>query len=89
MCIRDSIYRGTIAEINQKIINSEIKLLGEFVLVVYSPSSHSNEFVMDERFCKPFLEYLPPSDASKLIAKITEHSKQDVYKYLLSISKSP
>jgi len=37
---------------------------------------------------QPFLEYMSPSDASKLIAKITSHSKQDVYKFLLSISNS-
>jgi len=30
---------------------------------------------------------LSPTEASKLIAKITSSSKQEVYKFLLSISK--
>ena len=42
---------------------------------------------LDKNFCRPFLDYLSPTDASKLIAKITSLSKQEVYKFLLSISK--
>ena len=42
---------------------------------------------LNEDFCLQFLEHLSPADASKLIAKITSFSKQEVYKFLLSISK--
>ena len=42
---------------------------------------------LDENFCRPFLDYLSPTDASKLIAKVTSFSKQEVYKFLLGISK--
>jgi len=40
-----------------------------------------------KNFCRLFLEYLSPSDASKLIAKITNNSKKDVYNFLVEVSK--
>ena len=83
----ESVYRGTIKEVLTLIKNNEIKLLGEFVILVYPGSHLSTSFNLDESFCRPFLDYLSPSDASKLIAKITSFSKQEVYKFLLEISK--
>ena len=67
--------------------NNEIKLLGEFVILVYPDSYLSTSLNLDENFCRPFLNFLSPTDASKLIAKITSFSKQEVYKFLLEISK--
>ena len=84
----ESIYRGSLDEIYSQLLNSEITLLGEFVIVIQSSLKSQSSYVLEEDFCKPFLEYMSPSDASKLIAKITSHSKQDVYKFLLSISNS-
>ena len=83
----ESIYRGTLEEIFRLIKTNQIKLLGEFVLLIHSSSSHSKDFDLDENFCRLFLDYLSPTDASKLIAKITNFSKQDVYKFLIQISK--
>jgi len=83
----ESIYRGTIKEIMALIKSDEIPLLGEFVVLVYSGSSLDEVFDLDENFCLPFLEFLSPTEASKLIAKITSFSKQEVYKFLLRISK--
>ena len=83
----ESIYRGTIKEIMALIQNDDIPLLGEFVILVYSGSSLSEGFDLNENFCRPFLDYLSPTDASKLIAKISSFSKQEVYKFLLEISK--
>ena len=83
----ESVYRGTIEEVLTLIKKNKIKLLGEFVILVY-PSSHPSLSInLDENFCRPFLNYLSPTDASKLIAKITSFSKQEVYKFLLEISK--
>ena len=84
----ESTYRGSLEEIYSQMLASKIKLLGEFVLVIQSSIKSQGPTDLDEAFCKPFLEYMPPSDASKLIAKVTNHSKQDVYKFLLSISNS-
>ena len=83
----ESIYRGTIAEIMALTKSDEIPLLGEFVVLVYPGSSLSEGFDLNENFCLPFLDYLSPTEASKLIAKITSFSKQEVYKFLIEISK--
>ena len=83
----ESIYRGTLEEIYNLIKNNKIKLLGEFVLLLNTDSSFRKDARLDDRFCRPFLDYLSPTDASKLIAKITSFSKHEVYKFLLEISK--
>tara|TARA_B100000787_G_C16119923_1_gene262184 strand:- start:94 stop:921 length:828 start_codon:yes stop_codon:yes gene_type:complete len=84
----ESIYRGSLEQIYSQMLESKIKLLGEFVLVIQSSKKLQASKDLDKEFCSPFLEYMSPSDASKLIAKITNHSKQEVYKFLLSISNS-
>ncbi len=83
----ESIYRGKPIEILNLIKENKIKLLGEFVILLNMNSSFRKDIKLDENFCRPFLEYLSPTDASKLIAKITSLSKQEVYKFLLEISK--
>ena len=83
----ESTYRGTLLEISNLIRDNEIKLLGEFVLLLNTNSSHVKDMKLDEDFCRPFLDYLSPADASKLIARITRFSKNEVYKLLLEISK--
>ena len=83
----ESIYRGSIEEILILIKKNDIPLLGEFVILVYPNPYLRKFFDLDENFCRPFLDYLSPTDASKLIAKITSFSKQEVYKFLIGISK--
>ena len=83
----ESIYRGSLEEISKLLKDSKIKLLGEFVVIVHSPRSVKDHFELDESFCRAFLEYLSPAEASKLIAKITHSTKQEIYKYLINISK--
>ena len=83
----ESVYRGKLGEILNLIKDGEIKLLGEFVLLLNTESSFVKDIKLDENFCRPFLDYLSPADASKLIAKITSFSKNEVYKFLLEISK--
>ena len=84
----ESIYRGSLDEIYSQLLRSEITLLGEFVLVIQSSLKSQASDELEEDFCKPFLDYMSPSDASKLIAKISSHPKQDIYKFLLTISNS-
>ena len=83
----ETIYRGTPEEILNLIKENKIKLLGEFVLLLNTNSSFGNDMNLDENLCRPFLDYLSPTDASKLIAKITSLSKHEIYKFLLQISK--
>ena len=84
----ESIYRGSLDEIYSQLLRSEITLLGEFVLVIQSSLKSQTSGELEEDFCKPFLDYMSPSDASKLIAKISSHPKQEIYKFLLTISNS-
>ncbi len=84
----ESIYRGSLQELYGQLIDSRITLLGEFVLVIHSSLKTQITSALDIDFCKPFLDYMSPADASKLIAKITNHSKQDIYRFLISISNS-
>jgi 16S rRNA (cytidine1402-2'-O)-methyltransferase len=83
----ESIYRGSLEEILTLVKTNKIKFLGEFALLIHPSKSHSKDFDLDENFCKPFLDYLSPTDASKLIAKITNFSKQDIYRFFIEISK--
>ena len=83
----ESIYRGTLEDIFNLFKKNEIKLLGEFVILLNMNTSFVKDISLDETFYRPFLDYLSPSDASKLIAKITGFSKQEAYKFLLEISK--
>ena len=83
----ESVFRGSLHEIHMLLKNKKINLLGEFVVAIYSELSAKQDTNLDEIFCKPFLDYLSPSDASKLIAKIINLPKQDIYKYLVEISK--
>ena len=83
----ETIYRGTPVEILNLIKENKIKLRGEFVLLLNMNSSFGKDIKLDENFCLPFLDYLSPTDASKLIAKVTSFSKNEVYKFLLKISK--
>jgi 16S rRNA (cytidine1402-2'-O)-methyltransferase len=85
----ESVYRGSLEELYEQLLDSKMTLLGEFVLVIHSSLKTQAATVLDRDFCKPFLNYMSPSNASKLIAKITNHSKQDIYKFLISISNSP
>ena len=83
----ESIYRGNLEDIFNLIKNNKIKLKGEFVLLLNMNTSFDKDIKLDETFCRPFLDYLSPSDASKLISKVTGFPKQEAYKFLLEISK--
>ena len=60
----ESIYRGSLDEIYSQLLRSEITLLGEFVLVIQSSLKSQTSDELEEDFCKPFLDYMSPSDAS-------------------------
>ena len=83
----ESIYRGSLREILNLIKRDKIKLRGEFVIVLNTSNSFIKKTKLDESFCRQFLDYLSPTDASKLISKISNLPKKEVYKFLLDISK--
>lgn len=83
--IHETIERGSIASIHEKIINNELVLKGEFVIVIEPYSSHKIKPVLDSKTYKLFLKHMAPKDAAKLISSITKENKRDVYKLLLEI----
>ena len=84
--IHETIERGTIASIKEKINSDEIVLKGEFVIVIEgSSAAEFKNTKLDKKIQKAFLENMPPKDAAKLISMITKENKRDVYKQLLEL----
>ena len=83
--IHETIERGTIASIKEKINNDELVLKGEFVIVIEGSSAEFKNTKLDKKIQKAFLENMPPKDAAKLISMITKENKRDVYKQLLEL----
>ena len=83
--IHETIERGTIASIIEKINSDELVLKGEFVIVIEGGSADIKNTKLDKKIQKAFLENMPPKDAAKLISMITKENKRDVYKQLLEL----
>ena len=83
--IHETIERGTIASIKEKINSDELVLKGEFVIVIEGSSTEFKKTKLDKKIQKAFLENMPPKDAAKLISMITNEHKRDVYKQLLEL----
>ena len=83
--IHETIERGTIASIKEKINSDELVLKGEFVIVIEGSSTEFKDTKLDKKIQKAFLEKMPPKDAAKLISMITNENKRDVYKQLLEL----
>ena len=83
--IHETIERGTIASIKEKINSDELVLKGEFVIVIEGSSTEFKNTKLDKKIQKAFLEKMPPKDAAKLISMITNENKRDVYKQLLEL----
>ena len=83
--IHETIERGTITSIIEKINSNELVLKGEFVIVIEGSSTKFKNTKLDNKIQKAFLENMPPKDAAKLISMITKENKRDVYKQLLEL----
>ena len=83
--IHETVERGTIASIIEKINRDELVLKGEFVIVIEGSSAEFKNTKLDKKIQKAFLENMPPKDAAKLISMITKENKRDVYKQLLEL----
>ena len=83
--IHETIERGTIASIIEKINSDELVLKGEFVIVIEGNSTEFKNTKLNKKIQKAFLENMPPKDAAKLISMITKENKRDVYKQLLEL----
>ncbi len=79
----EQIVRDTFSEINKKLESEEIKIKGEFVVIVEGAQevSISDEEVL--RINQILSEKCSPKDAAKLTAKITGRKKNEIYKLSL------
>ena len=76
--------RDSVSVINEKLEREEIKIKGEFVIVVegiQEVSASDEEFL---RINQILSEKLPPKDAAGLTAKITGKKKNEVYQLALN-----
>lgn len=80
----EQIVRASMAVINEKLENEEIRIKGEFVIIVEGAEkiSISDEEVL--RINQILSEKLPPKEAAGLTAKITGKKKNEVYKLALN-----
>ena len=75
--------RGSIKNIKEKLKNDEIILKGEFVIVVDGTNNKPYDINFDNKTRELYLKTLPPKDAAKLIATITNQNKRDIYNWLI------
>lgn len=83
----EQIVRDSFAKINEKLKSEEIKIKGEFVVIVEGAKETN---VMDKevlRINQILSEKLSPKDAAGLTAKITGRKKNEVYQLTLEHSK--
>ncbi len=80
----EQIVRDNFSEINEKLESEEIKIKGEFVVIVEGTQevSASDEEVL--RINQILSEKLPPKDAAGLTAKITGKKKNEIYQLALN-----
>ena len=75
--------RGSIKDIKEKLKNDEIVLKGEFVIVVDGTNNKPYDIIFDNKTRELYLKSLPPKDAAKLIATITNQNKREIYNWLI------
>ena len=75
----EQIVRDKLSTINEKLENDEIKIKGEFVVIVEGAQETSVTDKEILRINQILSEKLPPKDAAGLTAKITGKKKNEVY----------
>ena len=79
----EQIVRDSVSEINAKLKNGEIKIKGEFVVILEGAQEVSVADTEALRINQILSEKLSPKDAAGLTAKITGKKKNEVYKLTL------
>lgn len=79
----EQIIRASLKEINYKLEQEEIKIKGEFVVIVEGANAVSIEDVEVLRINRILSEKLSPKEAAALTAKISGKNKNEVYQLAL------
>tara|TARA_R110000782_G_scaffold16637_3_gene47404 strand:+ start:1146 stop:2015 length:870 start_codon:yes stop_codon:yes gene_type:complete len=82
----EQIVRDYLSVINEKLMNEEIKIKGEFVIIVEGAQEISISDAEVLRINQILSEKLPPKDAAGLTSKITGKKKNEVYQMALGAS---
>ena len=80
MCIRDrheSLYRGTLDQIDNLIAIPESEVKGEFTLIIKILEKKEE---IDLGLQKDLLTFLNKGDAAKVLSKVYKVPKRDIYK---------
>ena len=83
----EQIVLDSLSAVNKKLINEEIKIKGEFVVIVEGAQEKSVSDVEVLRVNQILSEKLSPKDAAGLTSKITGKKKNEVYQMALKASK--
>lgn len=83
----EQIVRDALSTINEKLENGEIKIKGEFVLIVEGAQESSITDTEILHINQILSEKLSPKEAAGLTAKITGKKKNEVYKLVLEHEK--
>ena len=85
--INETVFRGNINSIINKIINNEINLKGEFTLVLGSSKTASKRTI-DENIrkqTKKILKKYTLTETVEIVHKLTNISKKEIYKMTLEL----
>jgi len=85
----EQIVRDTLAVINAKLESGEIKIKGEFVVIVEGIRESPISDIEALRINRILSEKLSPKDAAGLTAKIIGKKKNEVYQLVLEHDKAP
>ncbi len=84
----ETIYRGTVGEVREKLGADNIQQKGEFVVIIegtQAPMTSSQ--INSEKLLSLLLPALPLNKASGIVAEVTGESKNTIYKMGLEIQK--
>ena len=85
--INESVFRGNIKKMIDKIINKEINLKGEFTLIVGS-SKRASKITIDDKIRKQTLKILKKytlTETVEIVHKLSNISKKDIYKMAIEL----
>ena len=85
--INESVFRGNIKKMIDKIINKEIDLRGEFTLVVGS-SKRASKITIEDKIRNQTLKILKKytlTETVEIVHKLSNISKKDIYKMAIEL----
>lgn len=83
----EQIVRDKLSTINEKLENGEIKIKGEFVVVVEGAQETSISDAEALRINQILAEKMSPKEAAGMTAKITDRKKNEVYKLVIDAAE--